>query len=43
VAVHAIGQVVETAGVEVRDGAGRLLNGRWSGFDHFQTPEGTQP
>jgi thiamine-monophosphate kinase len=43
VAVHAIGQVVETAGVEVRDGAGRLLNGRWSGFDHFQTPEGAQP
>ncbi len=43
VAVHAIGQVVETAGVEVRDGTGRLLNGRWSGFDHFQTPGGTLP
>lgn len=36
VAVHPIGQIVEGAGIEVRDAAGRRIDGRWAGFDHFQ-------
>ncbi|RZS54620.1 thiamine-phosphate kinase [Sphaerotilus mobilis] len=40
VAVHAIGQIVEAPGVEVRDAMGRSLEGPWSGYDHFGTQEG---
>ena len=35
VVVHAIGQIVEESGIEVRDGAGRRLDGNWSGYEHF--------
>ncbi len=40
VAVHPVGQVVDTPGVDVRDAVGRRLSGHWAGYDHFKADTG---